>query len=125
MPENSRFCMVYVTTPDAETATKIAKLCVEDRLAACANILPTMHAVFWWAGEVQSDSEAVLILKTEMDLFEKLRERVVELHPYDVPAVLQLPVTRGHRPYLEWLIGQTQDGEPSSLHKTHTLKDDE
>lgn len=98
-------CVVLVTAPDGETAARIARTLVEERLAACGNVVPQIRSIYRWEGKVEDGAESLLVLKTEGELFERLRARVVALHPYDCPEVLQLPVAAGHAPYLAWIAG--------------------
>ena len=95
--------LVLCTCPDGESARRIAGVLVEERLAACVNCLPGLTSVYRWKGEVHQDQETLLLIKTRRERFEAMRGRLVELHPYDVPEVIALDVTHGHRPYLEWL----------------------
>ena len=95
--------VVLVTAPNADKAAEIARAVVEERLAACGNIVPGLRSIYRWQGKVCDDPEVLLILKTEARLFEPLRARVVALHPYEVPEVLRLDVAAGHAPYLEWI----------------------
>jgi periplasmic divalent cation tolerance protein len=99
--------VVLVTTPSAELAAGLARTLVEERLAACGNVLPGVRSLYRWEGEVHDDTEALLVLKTSRARFEALRERVLSLHPYDVPEVLALPVEAGSAPYLAWIAGET------------------
>ncbi len=99
--------VVLVTTPTAELAAGLARTLVEERLAACGNVLPGVRSVYRWEGEVHDDAEALLVLKTSRARFEALRERVLSLHPYQVPEVLALPVEAGSAPYLAWIAGET------------------
>ena len=92
-----------MTAPDAEVAERLARTLVDERLAACANIVPGVVSVYRWEGEVQRDSEVLVILKTSAEVLDDLESRAVELHPYDVPEVLALPVRGGHEPYLDWV----------------------
>jgi len=94
---------VLMTAPDAEVAERLARTLVDERLAACANIVPGVVSVYRWEGEVQRDSEVLVILKTSAEVLDDLESRAVELHPYDVPEVLALPVRGGHGPYLDWV----------------------
>ena len=94
---------VLMTAPDAEVAERLARTLVDERLAACANIVPGVVSVYRWEGEVQRDSEVLIILKTSAEVLDDLESRAVELHPYDVPEVLALPVRGGHGPYLDWV----------------------
>lgn len=94
---------VLMTAPDAETGERLGARLVEERLAACANVLSGVVSIFRWEGEVKTEGEALVILKTTMARLDELRERAVSIHPYDVPEVIALPVTAGHAPYLEWV----------------------
>ena len=95
--------VVLVTAPSAEKAAELARTLVEEQLAACGNVLPGLRSIYRWEGKIHDEPEALLILKTRACLFEALRERVVALHPYQVPEVLRLDVAAGHLPYLEWI----------------------
>ena len=95
--------VVLVTAPDDETSLRIARALVEERLAACVNIVRTVRSVYRWEGEIQEDSEVLLMAKTRADRFEALASRVKALHPYELPEVLALPVTAGSDAYLEWV----------------------
>lgn len=103
----SQVLFVYVTAADAAEAERIAETVVEERLAACGNVLDGMRSIFRWQGSVQKGHEAVLILKTREDLFEELKERIVALHSYELPCVVALPVASGHEPFLEWVGEET------------------
>ena len=99
--------VVLVTTPDAGKAAEIARILVEERLAACGNVVPALRSVYRWEGTVHDEGEALLLLKTTRARFEALRARVVALHPYQVPEVLALAVEAGDAPYLGWIAGET------------------
>ena len=99
---------VLVTAPDRDVAERLASALVEERLAACANLLPGVTSVFRWEGEVQRAEEVLLILKTTEDRLDALTARVEDLHPYDVPEVLALPVRRGNDAYQAWVVGETR-----------------
>ncbi len=100
--------VVLVTTPTPERAAEIARALVEERLAACGNVLPAIRSIYRWEGKVQDEAEALLVLKTTRARLEALRERVLALHPYEVPEVLALPVETGSAPYLAWLAAETR-----------------
>lgn len=102
---------VLMTAPDAETAEKVATALVEERLAACANIVDGMVSVYRWQGGIQRDEEALIVIKTTADRLPALQSRAVELHPYDVPEVLALPVSDGHAEYLDWVRAETGEGD--------------
>jgi len=95
--------VVFVTAPDVGVARQIAFRLVQERLAACGNVLSGVTSVFRWEGDVQEEEEALLVLKTTVGSFRRLEERVRQLHPYDVPEVLALPAERGSEAYLEWV----------------------
>lgn len=99
--------VVLVTAPDAETGARIARALLEDHLIACANLLPQVRSLYRWEGRVEDDPEVLLVLKTGRERVEALTERVRELHPYDVPEVIALPVTAGSAPYLKWVLEET------------------
>lgn len=100
--------VVLVTAPDTETAEKLVRTVIDERLAVCGTIVPGGISIYRWQGEVQRESEVVVLLKAHEDTLARLIRRVPELHPYDVPEVLALPVVGGHRPYLDWIRGAGQ-----------------
>lgn len=98
---------VYITASTAEEAGKIGKALVEARLAACANIIGAIQSYYWWEGAVQQGTEAALILKTRADLVEALTAKVKELHSYDCPCVVALPIEAGNSEFLAWIDSET------------------
>jgi len=92
-----------MTAPDRATAERVGEALVRERLAACANVLPGITSLFWWGGELQRAEEALVVLKTPAERVEALFARAVELHPYEVPELLALPVEAGLPAYLEWV----------------------
>ncbi|MCE2503538.1 MAG: divalent-cation tolerance protein CutA [Chlorobi bacterium] len=95
--------VLYTTFSDTETASRIAQVLVEEGLAACCNILPQITSIYQWEGEVQKESEVLVLIKTTRYRYRALQDRLIELHPYDVPEVLALPVQYGSRAYLDWI----------------------
>ena len=83
---------------------------VKARLAACANIVPAIHPIFWWDGEVQEGEESLLLLKTPETLVEALTAAVKDLHSYDCPCVVALPIAGGNAGFLDWIAAETRDG---------------
>jgi len=102
---------VYITTESAAQAESIGRALVEARLAACVNILPGMHSLYHWQGSIASAQETVLIAKTRMDLTEALTAKVKELHTYDIPCVVVLPVVAGLPDFLQWIDAETTHPE--------------
>ncbi|MCA9667310.1 MAG: divalent-cation tolerance protein CutA [Myxococcales bacterium] len=94
--------VVYVTAP-VDKARDLAAALVQAQLAACVNIVPSVRSIYRWKGEVCEDEESLLVIKSRRSAFEALRARVVELHPYEVPEVIALPIEAGHGAYLDWL----------------------
>lgn len=103
----SRVVVVFVTCPDRRTAERIGRTLVEERLAACANILPGLTSIYRWEGKVCRDPEALVLLKTRRSRFPALARRVRELHPYSVPEVVALPIALGSPDYLAWVAAST------------------
>ncbi len=99
---------VYVTTDGSDEAFAIAEALVTDQLAACANIIPGMASVYRWQGEVQHGEEAVLIVKTRQSLVPRITWRIQDLHSYDCPCVVALPIAGGNPEFLSWISEQTQ-----------------
>jgi periplasmic divalent cation tolerance protein len=95
--------VVFATFPDAECARRIVTQLVEEKLAACGNIVPAVESIFRWEGKVENASEAMAILKTDYGHFHALQTRLTELHPYDVPECLALRIADGPAKYLRWL----------------------
>lgn len=100
-------CAVLVTAPDAETAARLARQLVEERLVACANLLPGVRSIYRWEGAVQDDAEVLLVLKTGADRLGEVASRVKDLHPYALPEVVALPIVGGSRAYLDWLLAES------------------
>ena len=100
--------LVFTTLPSADKAAELAKVLVEERLAACANLLPAIRSIYRWQGKLQDENEVLVLLKTRAEHLEWLKLRILELHPYEVPEVLAVPVEAGYQPYLDWLAGETK-----------------
>lgn len=98
-----KFILAYITTKNIAEAKRIGKRLVEERLAACVNILPGMQSIYRWQGKIESTRECVLIVKTRATLVRKLTARVTQLHSYTCPCVLILPISGGHDVFLKWL----------------------
>jgi periplasmic divalent cation tolerance protein len=92
-----------MTTPNKQEAVNIVRALLKERLIACANILNPVHSLFWWKGKIEEEKEVLVVMKSQKTLFKKLSERVMELHSYDVPEILALPIVEGSSSYLEWM----------------------
>ena len=98
--------VAFVSAP-REEAKKMARAIVEERLAACVNIVPKIDSVYWWEGKVETDEESLLIIKTSQAKAEQLIEYVKANHPYGIPEVIMLSVTEGLPDYLDWVTDET------------------
>lgn len=104
----SDIIVVWVTVGNPEEAVKIARTLVEEKLAACVNIVPSIRSIYFWKGEVCDDPENLLMIKTKEGLFERLRARITELHSYEVPEIIAVRLHAGHEPYLSWVMETTR-----------------
>ncbi|RDS80158.1 divalent-cation tolerance protein CutA [Dyella monticola] len=100
-PTNVLLC--YCTCPNAASAQHLADALVGESLAACVNRIAGVHSTYRWKGQVTTDVEELLLIKTTVERFEALKERVVALHPYELPELIAVPVERGHVAYLDWV----------------------
>lgn len=100
--------VVLVTAPDEAVAASLARTLVEERLIACANLVPKIRSIYRWQGAVHDEAEVLLVLKTRRASLAAVAARVKALHPYSVPEIIGLDVTDGHRPYLDWVLGETE-----------------
>jgi periplasmic divalent cation tolerance protein len=103
--EAMSYLIVLMTAANREEAVKIVCTLLEERLIACGNIVDSVSSFFWWKGKIEEEKEVLVIMKSDEKLFKKLSKRVTELHSYDVPEILALPIVDGSPSYLEWLKG--------------------
>ena len=102
-----QYCSIYITTGDEAEARKIGRTLVEERLAACINILP-IQSIYRWQGDIEEEGEAVMFVKTKAELADEVIARVQELHSYDVPCIVVLPIEKGNPDYLKWIEESTR-----------------
>jgi periplasmic divalent cation tolerance protein len=95
--------VVLVTAPEGAPAETLARTLVSEGLAACVNRVPGLRSTYRWQGQLQDDAETLLVIKTTAAAYPALERRIRELHPYEVPEVIALPIVRGSEPYLSWL----------------------
>ena len=100
---------VLVTGPTGETMRRLAETVVEDRLAACVNLVDGVTSIYRWEGQLQADSEVLAIMKTTRDRLPSLQLRVHDLHPYDVPEFIAVPIIDGSAAYLDWVFRSVCD----------------
>lgn len=101
---------VYVTTSDRAEAERIAAAAIEERLAACANVVDGAQSLYWWQGKTERSAETLLIMKTMEDRMDALSARVASLHGYDCPCVAAMPIVAGNPDYLAWIEAETRPG---------------
>jgi periplasmic divalent cation tolerance protein len=99
--------LVLTTLPTAEKAAQIARALVEERLVACANLLPAVRSIYRWEGSVQDENEVLVVMKTRAGQVQALEAKLRELHPYQVPEMIAVRVESGYAPYLEWIAAET------------------
>ncbi|GAC1345239.1 MAG: divalent-cation tolerance protein CutA [Myxococcales bacterium] len=99
--------LVFTALPDAGAAAALARTLVEERLAACGNVVPGVRSIYRWQGKVHDEGEVLLLLKTRAAQVERLQARILELHPYQVPEVISVAIDAGSPGYLAWLAAET------------------
>jgi len=115
MEENSPQARIVLTTESTlEEANKLGRTLVEERLVACATLLPVVQSIYHWNEQIQSAPETMVLLKTSTDKLEQLEKRLKELHSYRVPEFLVIPVESGSSAYLEWLFGALTGAKKAS-----------
>lgn len=102
--------LVYVTTSTEAEAKNIGHTVVSERLAACANVIPAMWSIYWWEEKIQTANEALLLLKTTDACRDKLTARIKELHSYDCPCIVAVPIVDGNPAFLQWIGEATKSG---------------
>ena len=110
--------VVLITAPDEEAAARIARALVEESLAACVNIVRGVRSVYSWHGKINDEAECLLVVKTDNALWEGLCRKVKEMHSYQVPEVIALPIIEGLPEYISWLEDATKGRERKSKSKT-------
>lgn len=104
--------IVLSTCDSAELAGKLARILVDNRLAACVNILPGVRSIYRWKGEIEDAGEWLLLIKSRRELFDRLRQEIEKEHSYTVPEIIALPIIAGSEDYLQWLAAETSGVEP-------------
>jgi len=104
----SPYTLVVMTVPNKEEGEKIVHRLLQERLIACANITGPVSSLFWWKEKIDKANEFLVFMKSHKKLFDKLCERVREMHSYDVPEILATPITKGLPSYLDWLKSSLQ-----------------
>jgi periplasmic divalent cation tolerance protein len=100
--------IVLITAPDLEVGARLGRALVEERLAACVNLVPGVRSIYRWQDAVQEDAEVLLVVKTQRERCGALAARVQALHPYELPEVVVLPIEAGLDRYLAWILSESQ-----------------
>ena len=108
MPNNEKFILVLSTFPASTSVKDIAEILVNEKLAACINIIPEVQSVFRWKDKVDNAPENILIIKTTLNLYDILERRIKELHPYELPEIIAVPIEKGLTEYLDWVSENTK-----------------
>lgn len=101
--KDSEYVVLFITTAADEEAQLISRVLLEQRKAACINIVPRVSSLFWWQGSIDSAQESLLVVKTRASLVTEIVQLVKEIHSNDVPEIIALPIVAGNQDYLEWL----------------------
>ncbi|MDP2729898.1 MAG: divalent-cation tolerance protein CutA [Dehalococcoidales bacterium] len=102
-----QYCSIYITTGDEDEARRIGKTLVEEKLAACVNILP-IKSIYRWEDDIVEEGEFAMFIKTRAGLAERVIERAKELHSYEVPCIVSFPIEKGNPDYLKWIDESTE-----------------
>jgi len=101
------YVFAYITAADMQEAQRVGQALVENRLAACVNALENMTAMFMWKGRMETEKEVVLLAKTREELKDRLVQKVLEVHSYECPCVVFVPIQGGHTEFLDWIDAET------------------
>ncbi len=102
------YIIIYITTSSINEAKKIGSALIEEKLAACSNIISPIRSIYRWEGKICDDEEAMIILKTKKELFNQIVKIVEKLHSYEVPEIIAIPIIKGAGKYLSWLDDETK-----------------
>jgi len=95
--------LVFSTFPDPEIARRVARILVEEKLAACVNLIPQIESIYRWKGAIETSSEVLALIKSTTWKYQLLEARIRELHPYEVPEIISVRIDSGHTDYLRWI----------------------
>lgn len=103
----TEFIIVFVTVGHEDEALTIARAVVEEKLAACTNIIPAIRSIYRWKGEICDDMERLLVIKTRSELFPALQHRIKQMHSYETAEIISFPISAGAPDYLQWILENT------------------
>lgn len=99
--------LVFSTFPDADSARHTGTLLIESQLAACVNLLPQIQSIYRWQGKIETSDEVLAIFKTTQATYSVFEQKLLELHPYDVPEILAFPIEKASAAYAQWIMAET------------------
>lgn len=102
------YIVIYCTVPNKKEGKLIAKKLVDHKLAACVNIIDKVESVFLWDGKICEENEAMMIIKTKKEMFEKIQFVIKDMHSYNVPEIIAMPILQGDEIYLKWIEHETR-----------------
>ena len=108
MTDNTKSILVFCTFPNSASVKSTAESLVNEKLAACVNIIPDVQSIFRWQGKVDNANENVLVIKTKDSLYSELEKRIQELHPYELPEIISVSIDNGLPEYLDWVSESTK-----------------
>ena len=108
---NNAYVVLFITTEADEEAQLISNVLLEQKKAACVNIVPEVNSLFWWRGKIDSSRESLLVVKTKASLVDEVVQLVKRIHSSDVPEVIALPIVSGSRDYLDWIEKELEEKE--------------
>jgi len=97
------YSIIYITTSGVSESKKIAVKLLEEKLAACINIIPTIESIYLWKHEIEEDTESIMVVKTRSALVEEVIKRVEDIHSYEIPCILEITINKGSKNYLKWM----------------------
>lgn len=104
----SNFIVIFSTASSPEEAKKIGQTLVEEGLVACGNIIPSIESIFKWQNKLCTEREVLMVFKTKADNFDAVEKRIKQLHSYEVPEVIAIPIIQGSKQYLDWVTKETR-----------------
>lgn len=108
MVKKMEYIVIYCTVPNKKEGKEIARVLVENELAACVNIIDKMESIFSWNGELTEEKEAMLIIKTKKEHFKNINHTIQKMHSYNVPEVIAMPIIEADETYLKWIDHETK-----------------
>lgn len=101
------YIVIFCTTNNKENAELIGHSLIQEKLAACTNIIPKMTSIYSWNNQIVKDEELLLVIKTKKELFDDVKNKILSLHSYDVPEIISIDIKEGSKPYLDWINENT------------------